>query len=65
MLTMDTLQTKCGEAKVRPAGYTAGVHINNSYILAAGLYQYLASTFEYFNHIYQKKLEKCRTLLTL
>ena len=32
MLTMDTLQTKCGEAKVRPAGYTAGVHIFHSFL---------------------------------
>ena len=39
---------------------------NISYILAAGQYYYLASTFEYLNHIYQKKLEECCcTLLTL
>ena len=38
---------------------------NNSYILAAGLYQYLASTLEYLNHIYQKKLEECCILSTL
>ena len=41
------------------------VHINNSYILAAGRYHCLASTFEYLNHIYQKKLEECCTLSTL
>ena len=32
---------------------------NNSYFLAAGWYHCLASTIEYLNHIYQKKLEKC------
>ena len=32
-----------------------GVRTNSSYILAAAWYYYLASTFEYFNHIYQKK----------
>ena len=39
--------------------------INISYILAAGWYYYLASTLEYLNHIYQKKLEECCTLFTL
>ena len=38
---------------------------NNSYILAAGRYHSLASTFEYLNHIYQKKSEKCCLLCTL
>ena len=32
------------------------VSTNNSYILAAGLYYYLASTLQYLNHIYQKKI---------
>ena len=39
--------------------------VNSSYILAAGWYYYLASTLEYLNHIYQKKLEECFTLFTL
>ena len=39
--------------------------INNSYILAVGLYYYLASTLQYLNHIYQKKMEKCCILSTL
>ena len=39
--------------------------INNSYILAAGRYHCLASTLEYLNHIYQKKLEECCILSTL
>ena len=38
---------------------------NNSHILAAGLYYYLASTLEYLNHFYQKKLEECCTMFTL
>ena len=38
---------------------------NSSYILAAGLYYYLASTLEYLDHIYQKKLEECCTMFTL
>ena len=38
---------------------------NSSYILAAGLYYYLASTLEYLDHIYQKKLEECWTMFTL
>ena len=41
------------------------VYSNNSYILATGWYYYLASTFEYLNHIYQKKMEECCTQLTL
>ena len=41
------------------------VGINNSYILAAGRYHSLASTFEYLNHIYQKKSEKCCLLCTV
>ena len=41
------------------------ININISHILAAGWYLYLASTLEYSNHIYQKKLEKCCTLSTL
>ena len=36
---------------------TGGVLNNSSYILAAGWYYCLASTFEYFNHIYKKKME--------
>ena len=32
-------------------------YINSSFILAAGWYYYLASTFEYFNHNYQNKME--------
>ena len=42
-----------------------GMGINISSFLAAGWYYYLASTFEYLNNIYQKKLEKCCTLFTL
>ena len=38
---------------------------NISCILAAGQYYYLASTFEYFNHFYKKKLEECCILSTL
>ena len=41
------------------------LHSNISYILAAGWYHYLASTFEYLNHIYQKKLEESFTMFTL
>ena len=42
-----------------------GMGINISSFLAAGWYYYLASTFEYLNNIYQKKLEKCCLLCTL
>merc|ERR1712235_156587 len=42
-----------------------GMPSNNSYILAAGWYHSLASTFEYLNHFYQKKSEKCCLLCTL
>ena len=38
---------------------------NISYILAAVWYHYLASTFEYLKHIYEKKLEESCTLFTL
>ena len=41
------------------------MYSNISYILAAGWYHYLASTFEYLNHIYQKKLEESFTMFTL
>ena len=42
-----------------------GMGINISSFLAAGWYYYLASTFEYLNNIYQKKLEECCALFTL
>ena len=41
------------------------MYVNYSYILAAGWYYYLASTLEYLNHFYQKKLEECCILSTL
>ena len=41
------------------------VPTNSSYILAAGLYYYLASTLQYLKNIYQKKMEECCTMFTL
>ena len=56
---------KHGAKPSHPQPATSQCNINSSYILAAGLYYYLASTLEYLNQIYKKKLEECCTMFTL